>query len=38
MTATGPGTWSWSYGTNDGPVQSQMVTITGTDDKASREA
>jgi subtilisin family serine protease len=29
----GPGTWSWSFGTNDGPTQSQVVTITGTDDK-----
>jgi uncharacterized delta-60 repeat protein len=26
------GTWSWSYGTADGPDDSQMVTITATDD------
>jgi subtilisin family serine protease len=29
----GGGTWSWSYQTSDGPVQSQSVTISGTDDK-----
>ena len=31
---TGPGnsgTWSWSYGTTDGPDQSQTVTITAND-------
>ena len=30
----GGGNWSWSFDTNDGPTQSQTVTITGTDDKA----
>jgi hypothetical protein len=27
----GDGTWSWSFLTSDGPVQSQTVTITGDD-------
>ena len=27
----GSGTWSWSFGTTDGPAQSQLVTITATD-------
>jgi subtilisin family serine protease len=30
---TGGGTWSWSWQTSDGPSESQIVTITGTDDK-----
>jgi hypothetical protein len=34
VTDTGGGTWSWSFGTNDGPTQSGPVTITATDDKA----
>jgi subtilisin family serine protease len=34
VTDTGGGTWSWSFGTNDGPTQSGPVTITTTDDKA----
>ncbi len=29
----GAGTWTWSFGTTDGPDQSQVVTITATDDK-----
>lgn len=33
VTDTGGGTWSWSFGTNDGPTQSGSVTITATDDK-----
>ena len=28
---SGGNLWTWSYGTNDGPVQSQTVTITATD-------
>ena len=28
---TGPGTWSWSLGTTDGPAQSQTVSVTATD-------
>lgn len=27
------GAWSWSWQTSDGPAQSQVVTITATDDK-----
>ena len=27
----GDGTWSWSFGTSDGPTQSRTVTITGDD-------
>jgi subtilisin family serine protease len=27
----GDGTWSWSFATTDGPLESQQVTITGTD-------
>jgi YVTN family beta-propeller protein len=27
----GDGTWSWSFGTTDGPTQSQTVTISGDD-------
>lgn len=27
----GSGTWSWSYGTVDGPAQSQTVTVTAND-------
>ena len=33
VSVSSPGKWSWSYGTNDGPAQSQMVTISGTDNK-----
>ncbi|HYO61347.1 MAG TPA: S8 family serine peptidase, partial [Actinomycetota bacterium] len=33
VTDTGGGTWSWTYGTNDGPSQGQNVTITATDAK-----
>ncbi|WP_433168843.1 S8 family serine peptidase [Kribbella sp. CA-247076] len=33
VTTTGPGRWSWTFGTNDGPTQSRTVTITATDDK-----
>ena len=29
------GTWSWSYGTTDGPTQSQTVTITANDGTTS---
>jgi subtilisin family serine protease len=36
VTAAGGGGWSWSFGTNDGPAQSQLVTITGTDNKGER--
>src|SRR5690606_7033323 len=32
VTDAGGGTWSWSFGTTDGPAESQQVTITGTDD------
>ena len=28
----GGGTWSWSFATTDGPIDSQTVTITATDD------
>ncbi|TVP45781.1 MAG: hypothetical protein EA350_08385 [Gemmatimonadales bacterium] len=28
---TGNGTWSWSFASTDGPLESQQVTITGTD-------
>ena len=28
---TGNGTWSWTYDTTDGPDESQVVTITATD-------
>ena len=28
----GDGTWNWSFDTNDGPDQSQVITITATDD------
>jgi hypothetical protein len=31
VTDNGDGTWSWSFGTTDGPAESQVVTITGTD-------
>ena len=31
---TGPGTWSWSFGTSRGPDQSQVVYITATDSHA----
>jgi hypothetical protein len=27
----GDGTWSWSFGTTDGPAETQEVTITATD-------
>jgi subtilisin family serine protease len=33
VTDAGGGAWSWSFQTSDGPIESQMVTITGTDDK-----
>ncbi len=32
VTDRGDGTWNWTYPTNDGPDQSQMVTITAMDD------
>ena len=28
----GDGTWSWSFDSTDGPVESQTVTITATDE------
>ena len=31
QTGTQSGTWSWSYGTTDGPDQSNLVAITATD-------
>jgi hypothetical protein len=31
MTKTPDGSWSWSFATQNGPVQSQTVTITATD-------
>jgi len=31
VTDEGAGRWSWEYGTNDGPEDTQMVTITATD-------
>jgi subtilisin family serine protease len=31
VVANGDGTWSWSFGTVDGPAQSATVTITGRD-------
>ncbi len=31
--ASGDGTWSWFFTTNDGPEQSQPITITATDDR-----
>jgi hypothetical protein len=31
VTKNAGGTWSWSYGTTDGPANSQTVTITATD-------
>lgn len=33
VTNSGGGRWSWSFGSEDGPAQSQLVTIRGTDDK-----
>jgi len=27
VTKTGPGAWSWSFNTTDGPIQTQVVTI-----------
>lgn len=33
VTDNGDGTWSWSWQTADGPVDSQVVTISATDDK-----
>ncbi|MGR8980777.1 MAG: kelch repeat-containing protein [Gammaproteobacteria bacterium] len=33
MGTNASGTWSWSYGTTDGPAQSQTVTITADDEK-----
>ena len=33
VTNAGGGRWSWSFGTEDGPAQSQLVTISGTDDR-----
>jgi hypothetical protein len=32
FTDNGNGTWTWSFTSSDGPVQSQEVTITATDD------
>ena len=31
VTSSGDGTWSWSFTTNDGPVESQTVTISADD-------
>jgi hypothetical protein len=31
QTGTQAGTWNWSFSTTDGPVESQIVTITATD-------
>jgi hypothetical protein len=33
VTGTNSGSWNWSFGTSDGPVQSQIVTITANDGK-----
>jgi len=30
---TGGGNWAWSFGTTDGPEESQTITITATDNK-----
>jgi hypothetical protein len=35
VTKNDNGTWSWSYGTTDGPANSQTVTITATDNHAA---
>jgi hypothetical protein len=35
QTGTQNGTWSWSYGTTDGPDNSQVVTITATDSEGA---
>jgi hypothetical protein len=38
VTANGDGTWSWLFNTSDGPVQSQTVTITASDEDGGSSA
>lgn len=38
VTQSADGTWSWSLSTNDGPDQSQTVTITATDSDGAETA
>jgi len=35
LTENGDGTWSWSFGTEDGPDQSQTVTVTAADSEGA---